>query len=176
MEHGHEPIRPALPAPVLLAAAPAARRLRISAYTDINLDDCTIMETSDFGTVWACPGHKGYPVRIAEGDLRFFVSYGFGADDEPAAGADPAALQHARPQDRVAPPTPRAPRPVATIIRYFASKRGRRHRGPGPRRDPARRRHHLPRRLDRRARQPRRQRARPDGGRQAGTLRLHRRP
>ena len=31
------------------------------------------METSDFGTVWACPGYKGYPVRIAEGDLRFFV-------------------------------------------------------------------------------------------------------
>ena len=32
-----------------------------SAYTDIDLDQCTIIETSDFGTVWACAGHKGFP-------------------------------------------------------------------------------------------------------------------
>src|SRR5688572_10591878 len=60
-----------------------------SAYTDIDLDQCMVMESSDFGTVWACAGHRGYPVRIAEGDLRFFVSYGFGADDEPAAEQTP---------------------------------------------------------------------------------------
>lgn len=63
-----------------------ARAVEInSAYTDINLDECLVMESDDFGTMWACPGYKGMPVYVAEGDLRFMVSFGFGADREPAA-------------------------------------------------------------------------------------------
>lgn len=56
-----------------------------SAYTEINLDECTIMETHELGVSFACPGYKGYPLYVAEGDLRFFVSYGFGAPKEKAA-------------------------------------------------------------------------------------------
>lgn len=56
-----------------------------SSYTKINLDECTLLDTSDMGASWACPGYKGYPLYVAEGDLRFFVSYGFGALDEMAA-------------------------------------------------------------------------------------------
>lgn len=56
-----------------------------SAYTDLDLDACLIRHSDDFGSSWACPGYKGYPVLVAEGDLRFTVSYGFGAPDEPAA-------------------------------------------------------------------------------------------
>lgn len=108
----------------LLAAGVAFPALAFdSAYTDIDLDNCTIMETSDFGTVWACAGHKGYPVRIAEGDLRFFVSYGFGADDEPAAGQTPPPFNTLGPKiEWRMSNASGAWKPVATIVRYFVSK------------------------------------------------------
>lgn len=66
------------------AAAPARAEIQ-STYTDVDLNECTVLESTEFGVTWACPGYKGYPVWIAEGDLRFFVSYGFGAPDQPAA-------------------------------------------------------------------------------------------
>lgn len=56
----------------------------VSAYTDVNLDECLVLNADDFGASFACPGYKGFPLYIAEGDLRFFVSYGFGALDEMA--------------------------------------------------------------------------------------------
>lgn len=56
-----------------------------SAYTDVDLADCTILQADDFGASWACPGYRGMPVYVAEGDLRFFVSYGFYAPDKKAA-------------------------------------------------------------------------------------------
>lgn len=71
---------------LLVASAGAAAAQNQSAYTDVDLDQCLVMHSDDFGSSWACPGYRGYPVRIAEGDLRFFVSYGFGAPDQPAAG------------------------------------------------------------------------------------------
>ncbi len=43
----------------------------------------------DFGARYACPGYRGYPLYIAEGDLRYFVSFGFGAPDEMAASQTP---------------------------------------------------------------------------------------
>lgn len=69
----------------LCASLPARAASTDSIYTDINLDECLVLEADDFGASFACPGYKGYPLWIAEGDLRFFVSYGFGAPDEPAA-------------------------------------------------------------------------------------------
>jgi hypothetical protein len=69
-----------------LLIVPALGQANTSAYTDLNLDQCSVLESDDFGTSWACPGYKGYPLYVAEGDLRFLLSYGFGALDEPAAG------------------------------------------------------------------------------------------
>ncbi len=69
----------------LYASLPASAASTDSIYTDINLDECLVLEADDFGASFACPGYKGYPLWIAEGDLRFFVSYGFGAPDERAA-------------------------------------------------------------------------------------------
>lgn len=63
-----------------------------STYTKINLDDCLVLKADDFGASFACPGYKGYPLYVAEGDLRFFVSYGFGAPDELAAHQTPPAF------------------------------------------------------------------------------------
>lgn len=109
----------------LLAAGLAGPALAAfdSVYTDINLDECTIIESSDFGTSWACAGHKGFPVRIAEGDLRFFVSYGFGAGDEPAAGQTPPPFNTLGPKIEWRLSNASGPfKPIATIVRYFVSK------------------------------------------------------
>jgi len=56
-----------------------------SAYTDLKLQECTITKADDFGAIWACPGYRGIPVMVMEGDLRFFVSYGLNSTTEPAA-------------------------------------------------------------------------------------------
>lgn len=69
----------------LVLASPAYSADIDSAYTDLDLDNCLILQADDFGASFACPGYKGMPLYIAEGDLRFFVSYGFGAPDEMAA-------------------------------------------------------------------------------------------
>lgn len=116
-------MRIALALLMLLAPTIAAADEITSAYTDINLDECTVMESDDFGSVWACAGYKGYPVRIAEGDLRFYVSYGFGAADERAAEQTPPPFNYLgqkiewRLGDRSG-----SWRPFATIVRYFTDK------------------------------------------------------
>ena len=71
---------------LLVALSQAQAQTNVTSdYTDINLDDCLVLNADDFGAAFACPGYKGFPLYIAEGDLRFFVSYGFGAPDEMAA-------------------------------------------------------------------------------------------
>jgi len=67
-----------------VGAAPAYAAFD-SVYTDTDLDQCMIMSAHEMGASFACPGYKGYPLMIAEDDVRFFVSYGFGAPDEIAA-------------------------------------------------------------------------------------------
>jgi hypothetical protein len=67
---------------LVLAAAPAqAQSGFTSAYTDLDLNQCLILEADDFGARWACPGYRGYPLLVEEGDLRFSLSYGFDADE-----------------------------------------------------------------------------------------------
>jgi len=57
-----------------------------SVYTKIDLEnECSIIHADDFGATFACPGYKGYPVMVAEGDLRIFVSYGLNSLNERAA-------------------------------------------------------------------------------------------
>lgn len=68
---------------ILLAAAAAPAQAQsgfVSAYTDINLDDCLVLEADDFGASWSCPGYRGYPLMVQEGDLRFSLRYGFNVD------------------------------------------------------------------------------------------------
>ena len=69
----------------LLAAGDAAAQLVQSSYTDVDLDQCTVVTSDDFGSTWACPGLKGMPVMVAEGDLRMSVSYGLTSTTEKAA-------------------------------------------------------------------------------------------
>lgn len=65
--------------------SPVAAAEYTSAYTSLNLDDCLLLQADDYGASFACPGYKGYPLWVAEGDLRFFVSYGFDAPNKTAA-------------------------------------------------------------------------------------------
>lgn len=91
-----------------------------SAYTEIDLDECLLLEADDFGASWACPGYKGFPLYIAEGDLRFFVSYGFDALDEPARSQTlpPFNTIHSTLEWRLSNETGNW-KPFATILRYF---------------------------------------------------------
>jgi hypothetical protein len=91
-----------------------------SAYTDINLDQCLVLNADDFGASWACPGYKGYPLQISEGDLRFVISYGFNIDDEPGRSQSLGPFNHlgAKLEWRLSNASG-GWLPVATIVRYF---------------------------------------------------------
>jgi hypothetical protein len=116
-----DPVRPLLVAvmAVAIAAGGAQGQQFESAYTDVDLDQCLVMHSDDFGSSWACPGYRGYPVRIAEGDLRFFVSYGFGAPEQPAARETlpPFNTLGSRIEWRLSNASG-SWRPFATILRY----------------------------------------------------------
>lgn len=70
----------------LLPAAPAVAQQIESSETSLDLNlDCTVMQSDDFRSTWACPGLKGMPVMVAESDLRMSVSYGLTSTTEKAA-------------------------------------------------------------------------------------------
>ncbi len=56
-----------------------------SQYTTIELKSCTKLKTHPDGSAWRCRGLPGYPVYIAEGDLRTFMSVGANAEKRRAA-------------------------------------------------------------------------------------------
>ena len=62
-----------------LAATSAAANPVKSLYTTVDLKACKQVKRHRDGGSWRCEGLPGYPVYVAEGDLRHFVS----------AGADP---------------------------------------------------------------------------------------
>jgi hypothetical protein len=56
-----------------------------SLYTTIDLRSCKQLKQQPDGGAWRCPGLPGFPVYIAEGDLRQFVSVGEHAESRRAA-------------------------------------------------------------------------------------------
>jgi hypothetical protein len=111
----------------LSAAAPAfANGAFESAYTKLDLAKCQGEPPNPddpvAGGTWWCEGYGGMPVRVAEGDLRFLVSYGANAAEEPAAGETlpafntiGATLEWRLERDR----SNGSLHPIATILRYF---------------------------------------------------------
>ncbi|MEX1061319.1 MAG: hypothetical protein WED13_09910 [Methyloceanibacter sp.] len=74
--------------PFALFPWPASTAEIESVYTPLDLSQCkdvTPEDVKEYGTVWRCPGHDGIDVRVAEGDLRIFVSYGPKAETQTAA-------------------------------------------------------------------------------------------
>jgi len=106
-----------------LLTGPAAAQRFESAYTELDLDQCSVITADDMGATFACPGYRGIPVMVGEGDLRFFVSYGLTSTQERAA-------------EQTLPPFNRVGstiewrlsnaeggwKPVATILRWFPAK------------------------------------------------------
>ncbi|HUH76817.1 MAG TPA: hypothetical protein VLZ53_05590 [Devosia sp.] len=102
----------------LLGAQPAHAAFT-SAYTEIDLDQCLVLDADDFFVSWACPGYKGYPLKVIQGDLRFTLSYGFNVDREPRPISLPP-FNHLGDQLEWRLSNAKARwLPVATIVRYF---------------------------------------------------------
>jgi hypothetical protein len=97
-----------------------------SSYSDLDLNTfCTVIESDDFGTMWACQGHKGIPVMVTEGDLRMFVSYGLWSTTEKAAEQTLGPFN--RLGDKIEWRVSNAEgywKPFATILRYFVQREG----------------------------------------------------
>jgi hypothetical protein len=95
-----------------------------SSYTDLNLNACTLVTADDMGGTFACPGYKGIPVMVAEGDLRMFVSYGLTSITEPAAQETLPPFNHLGPRIEWRLRTAEDGRLVAyaTILRWFTQR------------------------------------------------------
>ncbi len=122
------------PTVLLLAAATyqahAIQQVK-SLYTVIDLDSCKTVATHPDGNAWLCEGLPGYPVYIAEGDLRIYLSAG------PKAAETRAAKQTLAPFNTVFEGNSNrttvewryvirndSPVPYAAIVRYFTSSDG----------------------------------------------------
>ncbi len=94
-----------------------------SQYTDLDFSQCTVIESDDTGSLRACPGYKGIPVMVAEGDLRMFVSYGLTSTVEKAAEQTPPPFNRlgSKIEWRLSTASG-VRRPIATILRYFTQR------------------------------------------------------
>jgi len=111
--------------PFLAVAAPVFAEANDSVYTSLDLAQCR-QEAADpedpvSGGVWWCEGYEGMKVRVAEGDLRYLVSYGENAADEIAAGETLPAFNRIGEtlEWRLHDDPTRGQQPIATILRYF---------------------------------------------------------
>jgi len=90
-----------------------------SVYSKLDLNEmCEPLKEPKMGVdsgAWICEGYKNIPVYVAEGDLRFFVSFGDKAMQEPAAS------QSLGPRNRLGDTVEwvlEDGEPVATILRW----------------------------------------------------------
>lgn len=115
-----KPITMAAGMMALMAAPALAQSGFTSAYTDFNLDECLVLEADDFGAEWACPGYKGYPMLVREGDLRLSVTFGFNPDANAVGFQTLPPFNHiqGKVEWRLSNAAGRW-MPVATIMRYF---------------------------------------------------------
>jgi len=106
-----------------------------SQYTTIDLKkDCRVTKKHQDGNTWSCKGLEGYPLYVAEGDVRFFVSAGRSPEKRRAATQTLAGFNTIFKDDksdratlewRVAMKGRKAV-PYATILRYYLSVDGKR--------------------------------------------------
>ena len=101
---------------------PASAAEFTSAYTDLDLEQCTLVSADDFGASRICDGYADIPVYVGESDLRFSISYGLGAGGEAVdgQGLGPFNTLGPRIEWRLSNASGRL-RPVATIVRYFTA-------------------------------------------------------
>lgn len=117
-------------AALVLAAACQAQAIQQvkSLYTVVDLEKCKAVAKHPDGNEWLCDGLPGYPVYIAEGDLRIYLSAG------PNAAGTRAAKQTLVPLNTVFEGGSNRttvewryvirndnPVPYAAIVRYFTT-------------------------------------------------------
>ncbi len=112
-----------------LVVAPGHAGEISSVYTSLDLDKCKLLASNPNEGGWAvfeCRGHDGMPVRVAEGDLRFFVSFGPNAEKQIAATQTLAPFNtiHKTLEWRVERKGGKWV-PFATILRYFWDSNGK---------------------------------------------------
>ena len=78
-------ILPAMLIAVAVAGTGAQANPVKSLYTTIDLKECKQVKRHRDGNAWECLGLPGFPVYIAEGDLRHFVSVGVSPQTRRAA-------------------------------------------------------------------------------------------
>jgi hypothetical protein len=62
---------------MVVSGASASEKARIkSRFTTIELKTCEAVKVNPEGGAWTCKGLGGYPVYVAERDLRQFISFG----------------------------------------------------------------------------------------------------
>ena len=107
---------------VSLALAAPAHAAFNSSYTDLDLDQCLVLDADDFGASWSCPGYKGYPLRVSEGDLRYSLDYGFNIAANQNGSQTLPPFNHLGPklEWRLSNAAGRW-LPIATIVRYFTA-------------------------------------------------------
>jgi hypothetical protein len=115
-----------------LLTPPAMANPLKSLYTTVELRSCKQLKRHQDGSAWLCDGLPGYPVYIAEGDLRQFLSVGPHAEDRRAAKQTlgPFNSIFARGSERATIEwrfVRRSGRqlPYATIVRFHTSREGR---------------------------------------------------
>jgi hypothetical protein len=99
-----------------------------SLYTNIDLAQCTRLKHHPDGSTWRCAGLPGYPILVAQGDLRFYLSFGLNAEKRRAAEQTLSAFNTPF-ADRRTRATVEwrfetrddKPVPYAAIVRYFTS-------------------------------------------------------
>ena len=104
-----------------------------SLYTTLELSSCKVAQRPPDGHTWTCTGLDGYPVQVADGDQRIFVSFGEEPGKHRATRQTLASFnsifddKHARAtlEWRIVRQNGR-PLPFATILRYFTSNGERR--------------------------------------------------
>ena len=74
------------------AGSAAVANVVKSLYTSVDLAECTRVAEHPDGDAWRCEGLPGYPVYVAEGDHRQFVSVGLDAEARRAAKQTPGAF------------------------------------------------------------------------------------
>ena len=109
-----------LAAALALSFATPALAAFNSAYTDLDLDACLVLDADDFGASWSCPGYKGYPLMVTEGDLRFSLVYGFGAKAADGQTLPPFNRLGEKLEWRLSNELGRW-MPIATIVRYHTA-------------------------------------------------------
>jgi hypothetical protein len=103
-------------------ASPAGAAELVSAYTDVDIEQCEMLSSDEVGASWACEGLDGYPVVISEGDLRMTVSYGETAMDEVAMSQGFAPFNRLGAKMEWLSLKSDPDNPVATILRWYLQK------------------------------------------------------